>query len=114
MNQIVLFLIQILATLTISAALAAYIRPHLRRVLLDLCGTDERAQFWTVFSNIMLVALPAIFGMGFAPEAAGFEPGFFEMASQLRWNLLGFILSLMIIGATVSFFALVAPRKPIS
>ncbi len=110
MNQILLYLIQLLATLIISAALAATIRPHLRRVLVDLCGTDERAQFWTVFSNILLIALPVIFGMGFTPEAGDFESGFFAITNQLRWNLLGFILSLIMIGGAVSFFALVAPR----
>ncbi len=111
MNSIGLYLIQLLATLMLSAGLAAYVRPTLRRVLVDLCGTDERAHFWTVFANIMLVALPVIFGMGFAPESGSFEQGFFAITGQLRWNLLGFVLSLVAIGGAVSFFALVAPRK---
>jgi hypothetical protein len=33
-----------------------------------------------------------------------------EVAGQLRWNLLGFILSLVLISGAVGFFALVAPR----
>jgi hypothetical protein len=111
MNTIGLYLIQLSTTLLIAAGLAAYLRPTLRRVLLDLCGTEERAQFWTSFSNIMLVALPVIFGMGFAPEQAAFEQSFFAMTDQIRWNLLGFILSLVAIGGAVSFFALVAPRS---
>jgi hypothetical protein len=110
MNTITLYLIQLIVTLAACLLLAAYIRPVLKRVLLDLCVTEERAQFWTLFSNIMLVILPVIFGMGFKPEAIGFENSFFEVASQLRTNLLGFILSLVAVGFAVSFFALFAPR----
>ena len=47
----------------------------------------------------------------------GYQPGttlvgkiFFDVAGQLRWNLLGYIAALIIIGGVVSFFALVAPR----
>jgi hypothetical protein len=111
MNAISIYLIQLVITVIACLLLAAYIRPVLKRVLIDLCGTEERAAFWTLFSNIMLVVLPAIFGMGFHPEIVNFENSFFDVAAQLRVNLLGFILSLVAIGFAVSFFALVAPRQ---
>jgi hypothetical protein len=111
MNTISIYLIQLTITVVACLLLAAYIRPVLKRVLIDLCGTEERAAFWTLFSNIMLVVLPAIFGMGFRPEMLDFENSFFDIAAQLRVNLLGFIMSLIAIGAAVSFFALVAPRQ---
>jgi len=110
MNTILIYLVQLIITIAACLLLAAYIRPVLKRVLLDLCGTEERAAFWTMFSNIMLIVLPAIFGMGFRPEALGFETSFFDIAGQLRVNLLGFIISLVGIGFAVSFFALFAPR----
>jgi len=110
MNSIFSYLIQLTLTLGACLALAAYIRPTLKRVLVDLCGTEERGQFWTLFSNVMLVALPVIFGLGFAPYASETQEAFFEIMGQLRWNLLGFILALVAIGGTVSFFALFAPR----
>lgn len=110
MNTILVFLAQIVLTIIASLAIAGYIRPVLKRVLVDLCGTEERAQFWTAFSNIMLVALPVIFGLGFEPEALALEKSFFEVANQVKWNLLGLVMSLIAIGGAVSFFALVAPR----
>ena len=111
MNTIAVYLIEVAATLVICLAVVMYLRPHLRRILTDLCGTDERAQFWMVFSSILLVGLPLIFGMGYNPSESTSEMMFFDITHQLRWNLLGFLFSLVVIGAVVSFFALVAPRQ---
>ncbi len=102
------YLIELAVTLLACFLLTAYLRPHLKRVLADLCRTEARAAFWLAFANLLLIVLPAIFGMGYRPSAAG-NP-FFDLAGQVRWNLLGFILALLVVGAAVSFFALVAPR----
>jgi hypothetical protein len=110
MNIIWIYLLQIAITAATSVAMVAYFRPYLRRVLVDLCGTQERAQFWVVFSSILLVGVPLIFGMGYHPEEGAPGMLFFDAASQVRANLLGFLLALLGIGFFVSFFALVAPR----
>jgi hypothetical protein len=110
MNAILVFLTQLTATATACLLVSAYIRPFLKRVLADLCGTEERAQFWVAFSNIMLVVMPVIFGLGFSPLENSHQAIFFAVMGQLRWNLFGLVLSLAAIGGAVSFFALVAPR----
>jgi uncharacterized membrane protein YhaH (DUF805 family) len=110
MNTIEVYLLQIAISAGISLAVAAYFRPYLHRVLRDLCGTDERAQFWVVFSSILLVGMPLIFGMGYNPLESAPEMLFFDAANQVRANLPGFLLALLGIGFFVSFFALVAPR----
>jgi hypothetical protein len=109
MNTVTLFFIQLAVTLAACLLLTAYLRPALKRVLTDLCGTDERAQFWTSFSNLLLVLLPVIFSLGFKPEAA--ETQVLAVAGQLRWNFFGFMMALVAIGGAVAFFALVAPRS---
>jgi MFS family permease len=114
MSTILIFLTQIVLTAIACLLIAGYIRPFLKRVLVDLCGTEERAQFWTVFSNIMLVVLPVIFGLGFYPLETGAEALFFELAGQIRWNLLGLVMSLVAIGGAVSVFALFAPRPKVN
>jgi hypothetical protein len=110
MTDIAMYLTQLVLTLAACFLLTAYLRPALRRVLVDLCRTEARAQFWTVFSNILLIILPVIFGMGYQPGTGQGWQIFFDIASQLRWNLLGYIAALVTIGVIVSFFALVAPR----
>jgi hypothetical protein len=110
MNTILLYAGQLTVTLTICLLLTAYIRPFLKRVLVDLCGTEGRAQFWVAFTNIMLILVPSLFALGYQPNANVYGQEFFALTRQLRTNLIGFVLSLLGAGMAVGFFALVAPR----
>lgn len=110
MNTIVSFVIQVALTLTIAVLLARYLRPFLRNILIDLCGTEDRARFWAAFSNILLIGMPVIFALNFSPEARSTEALFFEVAAKLSGNLGGFLVALIGIGFMVSFFALVSRR----
>jgi hypothetical protein len=112
MNTIPFFLIPVAVTLILCLAIVGYFRPTLRRVLIDLCGTEERAHFWTAFSNILLIGLPLILSLNYRPEAGNVEALFFEMAGKLSGNLGGFLFALVGIGIMVSFFALMAPKSP--
>jgi hypothetical protein len=110
MNTILMFFIQLVLTFVVCFFLTAYLRPVFKRVLVDLCKTEARAQFWTTLSNILLITLPVVLAMGYQPLPLQAGRVFFDVAGQLRWNLLGYIAALIIIGGIVSFFALVAPR----
>lgn len=111
MYAIVSFVIQIALTLTSAVLLSKYLQPFLRNILIDLCGTEDRARFWTAFSNILLIGLPVIFALNYRPGARTTEELFFDVAAKLSGNLGGFFVALIGIGLMVSFFALVA-RKP--
>ena len=111
MNSILFFLLEVILTLSISMLVFRYLRPFLTRILVDLCGTEERAQFWTVFSNIVLVGLPLLIAFTYQPEASQAEALFFEITHRISGNMLGFLMALLVIGCIVSFFALVAPRQ---
>ncbi len=111
MNTILYFLIEVAITLLACAFIIAYLRPYLRRILVDLCGTEDRAQFWTVFSTILLVGLPLIIALGYRPEAAAPQDVFFQITGHFGGNLGGFLAALIVIGMIVSFFALVAPKQ---
>jgi hypothetical protein len=111
MNTTILsFAIEIFITLTVSFLLVGYLRPSLRKILLDLCRTEERAQFWAAFSNILLIGMPTIFALGFQPKTKTAEGLLFEIAGKLGGNLGGFLFALAAVGMMISFFALVAPR----
>ncbi len=110
MNTIISFLVHVLLTIAVTALVVNYIRPYLRKVLVDLCGTEERAQFWTVFSNVVLVGLPGILALNYRPEAVTLEELFFEIAGRLSGTLAGFLFGLVGVGFVVSIFALFAPR----
>jgi hypothetical protein len=110
MNTILSFGIQIVLTLAISVLLVGYLRPFLRKVLIDLCGTEDRAQFWTAFSNLLLIGTPVIFALNYKPEAVNTEELVFQVAGKLSGNLAGLLFALISIGLMVSFFALFAPK----
>lgn len=110
MNTIFVYFVEVVITLMVCCSVVLYLRKSMRRILVDLCRTEERAQFWMVFASILLVGLPLIFGMGYHPVTAEAEKAFFEVVNQIKWNLLGFLTALVVIGGVISFFALVAPR----
>ena len=111
MNNIISYLIQIAVTFIVVLLIAGYLRPYLKKILVDLCGTEERAQFWTVFSNILLIGLPLLFALNYRPESANGEELFFEVVRKLSGNLGAMLFAIVGVGLVVSFFALVAPRK---
>lgn len=110
MNTIISFLVQITLTLILVALVVGYLRPYLKKVLVDLCGTEERAQFWAAFSNILLIGLPLIFALNYRPAYRDIVDPFFDIAGKLSSNLGGLLLALICIGIIVSFFALAAPK----
>ena len=111
MNPVITFLLEAVLTLVASVFIVGYLRPYLHRILVDLCGTEERAQFWTAFSNILLLGLPILIALTYQPEAKTAEGLFFEMISRLSGNLIGLLIALIATGFFVAFFALVSPRK---
>jgi len=110
MNTFLSFAIEIGITVAAAALITGYLRPHLKQILIELCRTETRAQFWMVFSNILLIGMPLIIALGFRPEAQTFEETFFEIIGRLSGNLLGFLFALIGLGFVISFFALVAPK----
>lgn len=112
MNTIISFSLQIVLTLIVVVLIIGYLRPFLKKILVDLCGTEDRAQFWTAFSNILLFGLPLLFSLNYRPLAANNEELFFEVAGKISGNLGAMLFALLGIGVFVSFFALFAPRTP--
>ena len=111
MNTIFSFLGEVVLTLILSLLLVMYLRPFLKKILVDLCGTEDRAQFWTAFSNILLIGMPILFALNYKPESRNTEELFFEVARKLSGNLAGLLVALLGIGFMVSFFVLVSPKQ---
>lgn len=110
MNNIISFLIQMALTLVIVSLVVKYIHPYLKKILTELCGTEERAQFWTAFSNILMIGLPLTFALNYRPAYRDIVDPFFDVAGKLSGNLGGLLLALVCIGIVVSLFALAVPK----
>ena len=102
MTASILFLAGVALTLVASVSIVTYLRTPLRTILLELCGTKERAVFWVAFSNVTIVLAPLIFAMQYVPE---FKPGttaVLELATQLKWGLAGLLSGVVILGWVLS------------
>lgn len=91
-------------TILVCSGLVLYLAKHLRLLLIELCGTAERADFWLAFSNVSMVLVPLIFVLDYKLE---FGPGklvVFEVAAQFKHGLAGFITTLGVLALVLFRF----------
>ena len=89
------FLADVAIATILFVGIVAYIKGHLRALLIELCGTIERANFWMDFSNVALVLVPLIFALDYKPEPGLDKNMIFEMATQIKYALIGFVATLI-------------------
>lgn len=94
MNPTTAFLTDVALVVIISVGTVVYVKAHLKSLLVELCGTAERASFWLAFSNVTLVLVPLIFALDYRPEFAPDRNFIFEMATQLKHAIIGFVVAL--------------------
>lgn len=95
MNPTTAFLLDIGLVAILSVGLVAYVKTHLKALLIELCGTAERASFWLAFSNVTLVLVPLIFALDYKPEFGPDRTFIFEMATQLKHAIIGLVIALI-------------------
>jgi hypothetical protein len=88
------FLLDLVLTVIFSIGLLSYLNKHLRILLVELCGTAERARFWLAFSNVALILVPLILALDYRPEIGPGKVVIFEVAAQLKYALIGLALTL--------------------
>ncbi len=54
---------EILVPLLAGLAISFYLRGALRNLLLDLCGTAPRAEFWVRISTVLVTAFPILLAL---------------------------------------------------
>jgi len=60
MLLVILSLLQLTIPIAISLAAATYLRGVTQQLLVDLCGTEDRARFWVRCSVIAMIAVPLL------------------------------------------------------
>jgi hypothetical protein len=104
MQASMLYMCGLLITLAASGAVVIYLRSPLEKILSELCGTPERAKFWTAFSNVTLILVPVIFAMQYQPAASVNPIIGFELADQVKWGLIGLVLSAVVLAWVLGRF----------
>ena len=98
MTTSVLFLVGLGLTLITTFAIVAYLRSPLHNILVELCGTRERAAFWVTFSNVTMTLVPLIFAMQYTPDLKAGSSAVLELAAQLKWALAGLLFAVLMLG----------------
>lgn len=93
-NLDAVFVFDVAITAFLLIGIILYVQKHLRPLLIELCGKPERANFWLAFSNVTLLLIPLIFALGFEPDFGPKKTVILEMAAQLRYSLIGFVVTL--------------------
>lgn len=104
MNSIVAFIIGLALTMVVALMAIGYLRRHLKAILTDLCGTEERAAFWAAFSNVTLFLTPMIFALHFRPESGSTIALVYGLSDQIAAALLGFVAAIVMLGFVVGRF----------
>ncbi len=102
MNTLILFVLEIGICLGISIAMILLLKPLLRNVLTDTCGTPQRAEFWVMFTQLMLIISPLLVVVFFAPTATLTHLNIaHELQRALFRTLLGDFIGLSLIGRVI-------------
>jgi hypothetical protein len=104
MTNVTVFLVGVASTALASFCAAAYLTPSLRKILIDLCGNADRADFWTAFSNLSLILTPVIFALHQTPDVNPEIPGVLQLSAQIEWALFGLVATVLAVGFVVSRF----------
>jgi hypothetical protein len=98
MGATTVFALGSMGTLAIGVAVVWYLRRPLRSILIELCGNESRAEFWTAFSAVVVGIVPVIFAIAYHPAPGPDTPAVFELADQLKWGLIGLTGSVLVLG----------------
>ncbi len=93
-----------MCTVLISLVVVVYLRRHLHWILVDLCGTQERASFWEAFSNVTLVLVPTIFALHFVSSSDASAPVVRALSSQVEGALIGLVVAVLSLGFVIARF----------
>jgi hypothetical protein len=72
---------------------------------------ENRAEFWTVFSEVTVGAVPMIFALACRPGNEINSLALLEIADQLEWGLIGMVMSVLLLGWILGRFILRAAPK---
>lgn len=98
MNELALFGFEIALVIGTSFLILLYIGKRLNNILTEICGTAERADFWTGFIRLTFLFLPLLIVLMFGSPTSP-EVGAAETARKLLSRLmLGELMTLSVIG----------------
>jgi hypothetical protein len=104
MNAVIVFLVGLAITVGVVFVALLYLRNPLQTILTDLCGSTDRARFWTAFSNVTLFLVPLVLALDHQPDPIMKQAAIFEISGQLESATIGFVVSVVVMGFILSMY----------
>jgi TRAP-type uncharacterized transport system fused permease subunit len=102
MNTLILFILEIAICISISLATISLLKPLLIDVLVETCGTEKRAAFWAMFTQLMLYLAPLLIVVYFAPTDINTDSNLaLALKETLFRTLLGVFIALASVGQVI-------------
>ena len=102
MNDITTFLIGLSISIVFVLSAAVYIRKPLFKILIDLCGTDDRAAFWTQITMLGFILVGGLMALTYQPRAN--LPEYYFISWHLGRTLSGLVIVVVFLSLTISIF----------
>jgi membrane protease YdiL (CAAX protease family) len=104
MTSVTFFLVGVGVTLLASFCAVSYLKPFLKQILTELCGTPDRANFWAAFSDLTLILMPLIFALHSRSAGEPQTPLVIQLGAQIEWALIGLVATVLLLGFVISRF----------
>ncbi len=102
MESLTYFLIEMTISISVGLIVLAILSNPLRKLLIDLCGTEERANFWMTYSNIMLILAPLLTNIMFGISGTVRVQDFYFYKLSFGCALFGVFGALLFLGHQIS------------
>jgi hypothetical protein len=102
MSPLSLFLVEVGICVLASTLVAGFLTRPLRRLLVDACGTVERANFWVMYSDVMIFIAPLVAVVVFGKSSDLYTPTLPFYKAALGSALFGVFVALAAVGLKVA------------
>jgi hypothetical protein len=105
MNNLLLFVVQIGVPVMLGIGATIYLRGVTHNLLADICGTEERAEFWVRITTVLTTAMPLVLVLLFGytqNNAMDFWDTAYAILRQTLWlSLIGILAAVAALARTI-------------
>ena len=104
MNDLIIFLIQLFIALSMSVFIVYLLKPYLKEVLRDTCGTQHSAEFWVRFTQLMMIIAPLVIVIFFSVVDSyqlQFAQPAYILKQTILQTLIGEFVGLILVGRII-------------
>ena len=118
MNLILLSIFQFVSPVVIGVMVMVYLRSVTQRLLVDLCGTVDRADFWVRVTSVLMATAPLALVLLAQQSPLRCTPGDTACAlnvlrQTIIFSLVGILISVGIVARGVGRYVPRAPQIPV-